>query len=177
MAIKPIITAPNTILTSKAEKVQTVDGKTKQIVQDLIDTLNSSKHPQGAGLAAPQIGLSKQICIVRRFISNPNNPEEALTKDYVLINPKLMSESKETSIGWEGCLSIPDTYGKVQRAKKVKVKALNENGEEVKYNATGFFARVMQHEMDHLQGILFTTKVIGKTMTEEELDSLPPKSA
>ena len=75
-------------------------------------------------------------------------------------------------IGWEGCLSIPNVYGKVKRAKRIKVEYIDEKGEKRKLKAEGFFARTIQHEMDHLDGILFTTKVIGKTYTEEEMERL-----
>jgi len=172
MAVKPIIKTPSPVLTHVTKTVKNVDEHVKQLVQDLLDTLTAAHDPEGVGLAAPQIGSNLRVCIVRRFISDPNEQGKHIIKDYVLINPKISSKSDETDVNWEGCLSIPDTYGKVERAKKLKVAALNENGEEIKYNATGFFARIMQHEIDHLDGILFTTKVIGKTLTEKELDAL-----
>jgi peptide deformylase len=100
-----------------------------------------------------------------------------ITKDYVLVNPKLISASEDMDIHYEGCLSIPDTYGQVKRHKKIKVSALDENGNEIKINTSGFFARVIQHEMDHLDGILFTSKMIGKVLTEQELDNLNSKDS
>jgi len=172
MAVVPIVKIPDEILNKKCGKVDKLDEDAKKLVKNLLDTLRAAKNPEGAGLAAPQIGVSKRVCIARRFLPNPNNESKPLIQDYVLINPKIISSSNETDLGWEGCLSIPDSYGKVLRAKKVKVKALNEEGEEVKINASGFFARIIQHEIDHLDGILFTSKLVGNTITEKELDKI-----
>lgn len=172
MSVTPILTVPNEILNKKAEKVLKFDAETKKIIQDMLDTLIAAKNPEGAGLAAPQIGILKRIIIARRFYADPQNPNNTITKEYIFVNPKIISNSVEQELGYEACLSIPDTYGKVQRYKKVKIKAQNENGEEIRINATGFFARVIQHEIDHLEGILFTSKVIGETITEKELDKL-----
>jgi len=175
MAVKPIIQIPNAILTTSCEKAEVGSEETKQIVQDLLDTLLSAKSPEGAGLAAPQIGFNKRVAVVRKFLKDPNNPEEIFSKEYILINPKITKMSDDTDMRFEGCLSIPNEYGKVERAKKVKITALNENGEKIKMKESGFMARVIQHEVDHLNGILFTSKAIGDTLTEEELDKLYEK--
>ncbi len=170
MAIRTILEVPNPVLTTPCEKIKIFDGDTKQIVRDLIDTLNAARKPAGAGLAAPQIGVSKRICIARKFFADPANPEKELSTDVVLINPKIISFSKEKIIGWEGCLSIPNTFGRVERAKSIKVVAADEAGGTAKIKASGFFARVVQHEIDHVDGVLFTSKIVGKTLTERELD-------
>ena len=175
MAVVPIIKIPDEILNQKSEKVRKVDEETKNLIKNLLDTLQAAQNPEGAGLAAPQIGILKRVCIARKFLPNPNNPNKPLIQDVVFINPKIISSSKDVELGWEGCLSIPDEYGKVQRPKKVKIKALNEEGEEVRINASGFFARVIQHEIDHLEGVLFTSKVVGNTITEKELDKILEK--
>ena len=175
MAVVPIVKIPDVILNRKSEKIGKFDDETKKLIYNLLDTLQAAKNPEGAGLAAPQIGILRRVCIARKFLPNPNNPNKPLIQDVVLVNPKIISSSKESELGWEGCLSIPDTYGKVQRSKKVKVKALNEEGEEVRISASGFFARVIQHEIDHLEGILFTSKVVGNTITEKELDKILEK--
>ena len=175
MSVVPIVTVPNEILEKPTKKVgasEVVGKEIQQLAQNLIDTVLAAKNPIGAGLAAPQIGIGKRVCVVRRFFQNPENPDEDLSKEYVLINPKIISSSDETTLGMEGCLSIPDTYGNVARAKKIKVKALNEKGEPVRMSESGFLARVIQHEIDHLDGILFTTKVTGKTYTEAEVDKM-----
>lgn len=157
------------ILQTKCAKVGQVDDSVAEIIKNLLDTIKNSSIP-AAGLSAPQIGVNRRICIIRKFKPNPNNPEEDLATDIVLINPEITGKSKSTDIAWEGCLSIPHLYGRVQRAEKVNVIALNENGDKIKIKASGYLARVIQHEVDHLDGILFTQKVIGKLITEEELD-------
>ncbi len=166
MSIIPIKTVPDPILTRKCEKITALDDNMEKIIKDLIDTLDKATEPEGAGISAPQIGYSQQVCVVRDFTS-----EEA-PEDLVLINPKIISTSKETETDWEGCLSVPEVYGKVQRPKKIKLKALNRNGEGIKVKASGYLARVLQHEIDHLNGILFTSKVSGSTITGEEFETL-----
>lgn len=175
MAVVPIIKIPDPILNQKCQVVRQVDEETKRIVQNLKDTLEAAQNPQGAGLSATQIGISKRICIVRRFMTNPETQEETI-KEYVLINPEMTSISNAKEIRWEGCLSVPNLLGKVERTKRIKLIALNENGEKVKIEASGFFARVIQHEIDHLDGILFTSKTVGPTITEKELDKLTSDS-
>jgi len=88
----------------------------------------------------------------------------------VLINPKIVSTSKETEIDYEGCLSVPDVYGKVERYKKIKVDATDISGDRIKIKAQDFFARTIQHEIDHLDGVLFTDRVIGGVISEQEMD-------
>ncbi len=172
MAVLPIVTIPNEVLTKKCQRVEKVDDEVKALAKNLVDTLLNARNPEGAGLSAPQLGILKRVIVARKFTENPNNPNETLSQEYVLINPKIISLSEEKEIDWEGCLSIPDTYGKVERAKKIKVKALNESGEEIRISASGFFARVILHEIDHLDGILFTSKTKGEILNETELDKL-----
>lgn len=172
MAVKEIITIPNEVLRKKAEKIKTIDDEIKKLAGDLIGTLNVAKDPEGAGIAATQIGVSKKMCVVRNFVPSPGYQDKFTHEDFILINPRIISTSKETDIEYEGCLSVPDIYGKVERFKKVKVDALNLAGEKITLKAQDFFARTLQHEIDHLDGILFTDRVIGKTINEEQLDKL-----
>lgn len=172
MSVRKISTVPDPVLTKKAQKITNIGVDEKRLAKDLLDTLAIARDPEGAGIAATQIGESKKMCVVRNFFPNPAKPEEFTHEDYVLINPKIVSKSTETEIDYEGCLSVPDVYGKVERYSKIKVDALNLNGERIKIKAQGFFARTVQHEIDHLEGILFTERVIGETITEEELDRL-----
>lgn len=171
MAVKEIIKVPNSILTTKCEKIAAFDEDLKTLVQDLIDTAEAARDPEAAGLAAPQIGISKKVCVVRRFFSS-GSKKKLLIENIVLVNPKMISSSRETDIDWEGCMSIPNTYGKIERSKRIKIKAHNENGEEFKMSVSGYLARVIQHEMDHLDGVLLTHKTIGPTKTEAEIDEL-----
>ncbi len=171
MAIKEIVKIPNKVLLTKAETAL-IDDATKELAQNLVDTLNIQENPKGAGLAAPQIGILKRVCVVKKFFPDPNNAENELESTFILINPEIITHSEALSLYWEGCLSIPDTYGQVERFKRIRVKALDVNGNEFIMKADDFFARVIQHEVDHLNGVLFTSKVVGKTFTEKELDEL-----
>ena len=173
MSVVPIVKIPNKILNTQCNKVE-LNEQTKTIVMNLRDTLRATKNPVGVGLAAPQIGANARICLVREFDSEiENNKPTKSAKEYVLINPEIISKSKRTAIDWEACLSIPNLYGKVKRNRKITVKALDEN--EYKLKAKGFLARVIQHEIDHLDGILYTSKVIGDIMTEEDAQKLETK--
>lgn len=171
MSIRKIVTIPNEILEKECKKVSEVNSEVKDIIQDLKDTLNNSKVP-GAGLSANQIGVGKRICVVRKFYRDPEDPEKEIFKEYVLINPKITKRSEKKTIRWEGCLSVPDVYGKVERNEKIKLMSLDESGNEQKMNTSGFFARTIQHEIDHLDGVIFTSKIIGETKTEKELDEM-----
>ena len=170
MAVKTVLITPNPILNKKAQKVGDITDEIKNIANDLLDTVKVAKNPEGAGLAAPQIGVSKRIVVVRNFFEDPAHPEEVHSDDIILLNPKIASHSTETDLDWEGCLSVPDCYGMVERFKKIKATAKDLNGDTLKIKADGFFARTIQHEIDHLDGVLFTSKVVGSTITQQELD-------
>lgn len=172
MAIKTISVVPNPILTNKTQKVGQIDSGIKELAKDLIDTVRVAKDPEGAGLAAPQLGVSKRVCVVRNFFEDPAHPEDIHSEDIILINPKIVTTSQETEMDWEGCLSVPDKYGLVERYKKVKLTAKDLDGNILKIKADGFFARTIQHEIDHLEGVLFTERVVGDTISQKEFDKL-----
>ena len=113
--------------------------------------------------------------MVRNFFEDPLNPDEVSSDDIVLINPKIIQYSEEKNVDWEGCLSVPDAYGLVERAEKIKITAKDIDGNIIKIKAEGFFARTIQHEVDHLDGILFTSKIEGKTLTQKEFDKIMEK--
>ena len=169
MAIVPIIKAPNPMLAKKCTDLDKIDNK---LIKNLKETLDKQKNPVGAGLAAPQIGVLKRVCLVRKFFPDPKNPQEELFDEYVLVNPTIKVSSRKTTLDWEGCLSVPDIYGMVKRAKKIKISALDETGNKIEFSASGLFAREIQHEIDHLDGILFTSKVIGKKHSQKELSRM-----
>ncbi|MFH1790067.1 MAG: peptide deformylase [bacterium] len=121
----------------------------KKIIKDMIDSMYIN---EGAGIAAPQIGLLTRICVVSK------NHTEKQEDDLVLINPVWKRKGFRTEIADEGCLSVPKKYGAVKRYKKITVSSLDRNGKQIKFVATNFFARVIQHEIDHLNGILFIDK-------------------
>jgi peptide deformylase len=145
MALRDIRIEGDEVLRKKSKRVDKIDQKILLYIQDLSDTLRNNGN--GAGLAAPQIGILRRIIIV-------NTPE-----GYVhLINPELVEQSETHQVA-EGCLSIPDVWGYLMRPKRVKVKALNEKGEEFFIVAEDDLAKCLCHEIDHLDGILFTDKV------------------
>jgi peptide deformylase len=137
------------ILRKKSKYVDKIDKRTLQLLNDMVETMYKEN---GVGLAAPQVGILKRVIVVD--IGN------GLIK---LINPEIVAKEGEKQ-DIEGCLSIPGIVGKVKRPYKVKVKALNEIGEEVEIEAKGLLARAFCHEIDHLDGILFIDKVVPGTI-------------
>lgn len=145
--ILPIITIPNPILRERAKELGLEEIKTP-VIQTLITDMKETVVPAGGiGLAAPQVGFSVRIVIIA--VQN---------KKMVLINPEILNFSWRKEATEEGCLSVPGKWGVVKRSKIIKVKALDENGEVVKFKAKDLFARVIQHEVDHLNGVLFITR-------------------
>lgn len=172
MSVKKIITIPDPVLNKKTQKVGEITDEIRKTAQDLIDTVKVAEDPEGAGLAATQIGVSKRMCVVRNFFEDPLDENKIRSDDIVLINPKITHFSAEKDIDWEGCLSVPDVYGKVERASKIKVTAKDIDGNIIKIKAEGFFARTIQHEVDHLDGILFTTHIKGEILSQQEFDEM-----
>lgn len=124
-------------------------AETRIFIADLIETMYDD---DGIGIASPQVGSNFQICIIGK------EAVPGKKKDLVLVNPTFERTSKKTETDTEGCLSVPNVYGKVKRYKDITVKALDENGEVLLFSAKNFFARVIQHEVDHLNGILFINR-------------------
>ncbi len=147
MAILKVLTYPDPILKKKAEPVQTIGPIEKKLIRDMIETMYTD---DGVGLAAPQVGVSKRI-----FVASPHaKPGEEM----VFINLEIL-ESSGTQTGPEGCLSLPGVSGQVQRARKIKYKMMTEDGKWVEGEAADFLARVIQHELDHLDGKLLIDRV------------------
>lgn len=143
--VREIVICGSKVLRRKCEAVTEVDAEVKGLIQDLLDSLAEA---DGVGLAAPQIGVTRRVILVDISLQEPEQPPIALVNPVVTIGEGL-------AIGEEGCLSIPDLYGDVQRYTSIEVEALDSKGEPVKIQARGFFARVLQHEIDHLDGKLF----------------------
>ncbi|MFA5776312.1 MAG: peptide deformylase [Patescibacteria group bacterium] len=169
--ILEVVKYPSPILTQKSQKAL-FNKELKALVQNMLDTINSFKKPQAAGLSAIQVDTPLRVLIARDIVSNQvgNDGSHEMFNDFILVNPKFVSFSKEEELDWEGCLSFPDLYGKVWRSKKVKLKYQNIQGREQRLTASNFLARVIQHEMDHLDGITFNTKIVGKMHKGEELE-------
>ncbi len=153
MAIKGIIYASDSRLREKAKHVKQFGPAIKTLAADMIETLHAA---HGYGLAAPQIGLLQRI-FVAELPADENDPQSG--KPFVVINPEIVKASSTEVEGEEGCLSIPTWYGLVWRPEWVIVKAQDVNGKPVRYKVEGLLARVFQHEMDHLNGVLFVDRV------------------
>lgn len=158
MAVRKIVTYPADILEKECDQVTVFDKKLAKLLDDMYDTMIEF---DGVGLAAPQIDLMMQIAIVD--IDDEHGTIE-------LINPEIL-ETKGEQTGPEGCLSFPGLYGEVTRPNYVKVKAQNRKGKSFELEAEEFLARAILHEIDHLHGVLFTTKV-SKYIDEAELEEL-----
>lgn len=143
MARYKVVLTGDPVLRRIAHPVKEVNDNIKKLMNNMAETMY---HAKGVGLAAPQVGISKRVIVV--------DIGEGLFK---LANPEIVSSSGIQD-GAEGCLSVPDVVGNVKRSEYVKVKALNEDGDEVTIEASGYLARAFQHEIDHLNGIIFTDK-------------------
>jgi peptide deformylase len=156
MPLRPIITPDNPILRRKAHAVKNVsDPALQKLIDDMIETMRAAP---GVGLAAPQVAVSQRIVVMEYAPGAEDLPEDAeppLPQLYVIINPEITTRSEEMVEGAEGCLSIPGYAGNVLRHKAVTVKALNRKGRPIRIKAHGWLARIVQHEIDHLDGVLF----------------------
>lgn len=169
MAIRQIIQIGEDTLYKKSVQVTKFDGRNDNLIMDMIDTMNEAG---GVGLAAPQVGILKKIIVFNEEIVTENEVElsadqleedgfEIETKTWVMINPEILEKSG-SSISEEGCLSVKGEYGDVERATSIKVKYQDQEGNEKIEDFTGFTARIVQHEVDHLDGVLFVEKIIKK---------------
>ena len=156
--MKPIITAPNNVLTQEAKPVVAFDSELKRLIKDMKAALNATRNPKGVGLAAPQIGVPYRV-----FITKPK--EDVVIR--VFINPIVVKSSTTQTDGvpdrgnkLEGCLSIPTIWGYVKRAESVTLSYQDEHGEKHTEKFTGFLATIIQHETDHINGTLFTHRVL-----------------
>lgn len=161
MAILDIYTYPDPVLKKKADPVEVVDDQIQQLIRDMADTLYSV---HGIGLAAPQVGVSKRLLlydIERKDLDDGLSDEERLNnRNYkVIINPEVLSADGEVLSENEGCLSVPDFRIDVNRFKKVHIKAMDENEKTIDIETEEYLGVVLQHEMDHLDGVLLVDYV------------------
>lgn len=172
-----IITLPHPHLREKSKKVSGIDETTLQLVRDMTDASldweDSRPHEISAALAAVQIDRLERVVIVR------GNFEDKSEREFItLINPEIVKYEGKIIEDYEGCLSVSNVYGKVPRHSKIRLRALDEDGNEIRFKAEGFLARVIQHEVDHTNGILFVDHIKDQpdafyTLNDKgELDSL-----
>jgi len=155
MPTLPIVINPSPILRKKAETIKNpLDAAIQKLIPILTETMIQE---DGIGIAAPQVGESIQMIII-------NHKDKPL----VMINPKIIIKSIRTEIAEEGCLSVPGIFGMVKRSKKIKANALDSTGKLFTIKAEGLLARVIQHEVDHLNGILFIDKMVKKTRDPQD---------
>lgn len=159
--ILKVVQSKDPVLRKIAKPVEKVDKKVLAVIKDLKDTLAVQKDPEGVGLAAPQIGKSLRIFVAdyknfQRVVINP----EILSIEKKSHSAKASRDKKSKKEILEGCLSLPYFYGPLKRAEKIKVKYLNEKGEEITETFEGFDAQIISHEVDHLNGILFVDHIL-----------------
>jgi peptide deformylase len=158
MAVRSIRKLPDPILRSKAKRVRFIDNSVQKLIDDMVDTMHEAS---GVGLAANQVGVLLRIAVI-------HEPEQDLL---VLINPEMVRRSEEEEME-EACLSVPGYKGLVQRSVAVVVKGLNRKGKEIRIKADGLLAHALQHELDHLNGILYIDRVASK----DKLQKVEPQS-
>ena len=155
MAILDILTHPDPRLRIKSKPVTKFDAEFQQLVDDMLETM---REAPGVGLAAPQIGEPMQLVVIE--YNEDEEDEESRPKRYVLVNPQFTWFSEEKVVDLEGCLSVPGFTGTVERSEAVSLKAQNRFGKPIKLRVNGWLARIFQHEIDHLNGVLYIDKAL-----------------
>ncbi len=144
MTVRKLHLLGSPVLRQRAEPVAVVDDEVRRLVDDLFETMYAAK---GVGLAANQVGLARRVAVV--------DVGEETPTPLVLINPRILQQSADSDVAEEGCLSIPEIFGDIERPKQVVVEALDREGRPVRLETDGYQARAIQHEIDHLDGVLF----------------------
>ena len=152
MAVREIVTLPEPVLRKKARKVTDFGPELQTLIDDMVETMRVAP---GVGLAAPQVNASVRVIVVEYGEEDEEEKAPLPPKLYTVVNPEITRFSKESEVGSEGCLSIPGFAGDVDRPLAVTVKGLNRRGQPIRIKAEGWLARIFQHEIDHLDGVLF----------------------
>lgn len=156
MTVRNVLTMGDSRLLQKSEPVDDLpSGQVNDLLQDMFDTMEALN---GAGLAAPQIGVFKRV-VIFGVESNPRYPDAEPVPKTVLINPRIEALADETDYGWEGCLSVPGMRGLVPRLSHIRYSGLDQHGAPIEREARGFHARVVQHEVDHINGVLYPMRI------------------
>jgi len=153
MALREVIKIPHPTLRRKAHKVHQFDDELRKLAQDMIETM---RDEPGVGLAAPQVNISQRLIVVE--YPEDDSVKNANPKVFIFVNPEITTLSEEKVSGIEGCLSVPNLYGEVERAESVSVRGKNQFGKDIRIQANGWLARIFQHEIDHLNGVLFVDR-------------------
>ncbi|MBD2072191.1 peptide deformylase [Leptolyngbya sp. FACHB-671] len=148
------------VLRQPAKRINKVDEEVRQLAKEMLQTMYSE---DGIGLAAPQVGVHKQLIVIDCELDNPTTPP------LILINPTVKQQSRDVCVVQEGCLSIPGVFLDVTRPEVIEVSYKDENGRPQKLTAKGLLSRVIQHEMDHLNGVMFVDRVDNALLLNQEL--------
>jgi peptide deformylase len=162
MAIREIVTLPHPVLRRKSRKVTDFGPELQTLIDDMVETMRAAP---GVGLAAPQVNVSQRVIVVE---FSDEEDETVPPELYAVVNPEITRFSRELEVGTEGCLSIPEIVGDVERPVEVTIKGLNRHGQPVKIKASGWLARIFQHEVDHIDGVLFVDKAERVWKLDEE---------
>ncbi len=179
MAIRPILRMGHPVLRAKAAPIADLaDGATSELIRDMTETL---KDADGVGLAAPQIGVAQRLVVVEipaSRLADEGGAQADQVVHQVLINPEIepLDDPERSALGWEACLSIPGLIGQVPRWPRIRFRALGPDGRAIEGTAEGFHARVIQHEVDHLDGILYPERMtdLSRLMFVDELQEHGP---
>ena len=177
MSIRNVRQVGDDILRKKSKKVTTLDERTKTLIEDMINTMDEQ---EGCGLAAVQVGVLKDIIVVKELeeTETDENGNEVIvkpSKTYVFINPEIVYYSDDKNTSYEGCLSVLGKRGQVERSNEIKLKAQDINMKDIEIDAKDFFARTIQHEVDHLNGVLYVDRVTGKLYDESDFEKSDDK--
>ena len=171
MTLRTIVTLPDPVLRRKARAVTKFDKNLQTLIDDMIETMRDAP---GVGLAAPQVGVPERVIVVeyaeQEEVEEGEDPIEVEPKLYVMVNPEIAKASPETVVGIEGCLSIPTLVGEVERAQEIRIKGFNRHGQPMKLKVDGWLARIFQHEIDHVNGVVFTDLATQVWQPEEPVE-------
>lgn len=168
MSVREIITLPEPVLRKKARKISQYNNELQALIDDMVETMRAAP---GVGLAGPQINVPLRVIVVE---FGDEEDEDIPPKLHIVVNPELSKFSQEMVSGTEGCLSIPGFLGEVERSKTITVKGYNRHGQPLKIKAKGWLARIFQHEVDHLDGILYIDRTDKIVEIQEEPDQVTP---
>lgn len=157
MAVIPIRVLPDPILRQKAKRVRTIDGSIRKLIADMVETMHAAP---GVGLAAPQVGVPLRVIVI-------GIPEE---ENIAIINPQIVRRTGERLVN-EGCLSVPGYVGQIKRAESVRAKGRDQNGKEIRIKADELLAQALEHEIDHLNGVLY----IDHLESQDKLRKIEPE--
>ncbi len=174
MAIRKVVTPPNATLRARATKVRSITPEIETLIDDMIETMRAAP---GVGLAAPQIDVSSRVIVIEygEESEDPDITPEP-PKLYAVVNPEIVRKSASTIFGNEACLSVPGYFGEVERSEIVTVKGLRRDGKPFRTKAKGWLARIFQHEIDHLDGILFIDRATQVWRIEDQEDVQAPEA-